>query len=921
MTLSKTLKQKILVTIAMSAICMFPLPTNAGGSNGITSGGTIDTPLDISIAGNSSDDSGILLFKNDNLIINNGGKIYINSEANASGISAADNFYGAANVTVNGKKLIIDVGMAKHGASVTGIWSQTLKNMLGTGNQPQPDYQGGKIILNSNENQITVTSYREGYGLLSGSDFGNNSNGGGNIICNGKLDINVNILTPEGKNSDPYYRNRGCGIIAYNGNIYLNNDTNINVTSQANGQDGKDVTGLFTGYDGHIKAAKNSTIDITSTGIATVTGITNGTYDFFLEAAKKTYTPSSIQLGGTTNIYLNGKSNHGIRSAIKASLEADTLNINFADSDTNKLSTAIHAHDESKIDINNLYIGTNNTALTDASKITALSTSKLYAGYYNIAEHPIITVNQAETGTVQINGSIENEDNGSIDLHLTNANSYLYGNIDTAYDMARQGNETNLTLKNGALWKNFSTNGWNDSNLTNLVLDNNAHLDMTYNQYSNDNPFQNIYIANSMSGTNATINMDIDAGTNINNSDRLYIAGTHTGEHFITLNNVNAEGKTDGANGTVLVSVNNEQGKFSANDHEGSLYWKRYILDKKASTTAGYNTDWYLKEVQVIPATPLEPATPSEPSTPLIPANPRPTTSVAAVHAAQELGFACWIEDNKLMQRMGDLRQKTGNDAGIWVRSKGGKFSNADFSNRYTAYQLGYDAIAKRTAKLTRYQGVAFAYNDAHSSFTRGSGKNKAKSIAFYSTDMRKNGHYLDLGFKIYNADNDFTVYDTLGKKITGSYDNTGISLNVEYGRKKLLDHRWSIEPQAQLTFGFLGGANYTTSNNIHVSEKDATTALGRIGCNFIYDMDKKTNLYFKANWLHQFAGSYGATLDNGDESLRINSHNHDTWLEYGLGIACLTGKNNHFYTDIERSSGGSLDKDWQWNVGMIWSF
>ena len=499
-----------------------------------------------------------------------------------------------------------------------------------------------------------------------------------------------------------------------------------------------------------------------------------------------------------------------------------------------------------------------------------------------------------------INGDLTAQDNGYIKAYINNLNSSFTGNAnDHHWDEVegRSANGIHLQLNNGSVWNNLDYDSF-----VQALDTSNATVNM------HDNAFNGLYIGN-LSGNKTCFNLDIDADTNVNNSDRLYIAGTHTGEHYITLNNINAAGKTDGANGTVLVSVNNEQGKFFANDHEGSLYWNKYILDKKTSETTGYNTDWYLKEVQVIPATPLEPA------------KARPTTSVYAVSACMELGFDSWIEDNKLVQRMGDLRHKTGNDAGVWARSKGGKFHNADYHNRYNAYQLGYDAIVKKNTKLTRYQGVAFAYNDGHSNFNRGTGKNKAKSIAFYSTDMRSKGHYLDLGFKIYDADSDFIVYDTIGKKITGAYDNTGISLSAEYGRKKHLDERWSIEPQAQLTLGFLGGANYTTSNGIHVSQSDATTALGRIGCNLVYDMDKKTNIYFKANWLHQFAGNYGASLSNGSESLRIDNHEHSTWLEYGLGIACLAGKNKHFYADIERSSGGSVKEDWQWNVGMIWSF
>ena len=501
-----------------------------------------------------------------------------------------------------------------------------------------------------------------------------------------------------------------------------------------------------------------------------------------------------------------------------------------------------------------------------------------------------------DSSTLQtvIHGDLTAKNNGYITAFVNNAGSSFTGNTTDAHwqdvntrDAGNKG--IHLTLNDGSVWNDFG------SNSTIQVLDTSkAKVDMQ------DGKFRGLFIG-TLKGDKSTFNMDIDASTNTNNSDRLYIAGTHTGNHYITLNNVNADGNTDGAAGTVLVSVKDEQGKFFANDKEGSLYWNKYTLDKQDSTTDGYTKDWYLKKVEFIPS--------------------KPTTSVDAVDATQRLAFANWVEDDKLMQRMGDLRHETNNEEGVWVRVKGGKYSGDGFSNRHTMYQLGYDDVVKENEELKRYQGVAFSYDDGKNSFNRGSGKLKAKSIGFYNTDLRNKGHYLDVVFKIYDADSDFTVFDSEGKKITGAFDNTGISLSAEYGRKKYLDEHWSVEPQAQLTLGYLGGARYTTSNGIYVSQSDPNSVLGRIGCNFMYDMDEKNTVYLKANWLHQFAGNYGVTLTNGNDSLRIDNHDHDTWFEYGFGFACMTGKNNHLYADVERSTGGSLRKNWQWNAGMFWTF
>lgn len=506
-----------------------------------------------------------------------------------------------------------------------------------------------------------------------------------------------------------------------------------------------------------------------------------------------------------------------------------------------------------------------------------------------------ITVGK-DSSTLQtvIHGDLTAKNNGYITAFVNNAGSSFTGNTTDAHwqvvntrDAGNKG--IHLTLNDGSVWNDF------DYDSTIQVLDtSNAKIDMQ------DSHFKGLFIG-TLKGDKSTFNMDIDAGTNTNNSDRLYSAGTHTGSHYITLNNVNVDGNTDGAAGTVLVSVKDEQGNFFANDKEGSLYWNKYTLDMQDSATDGYTKDWYLKKVEFIPS--------------------KPTTSVDAVDATQRLAFANWVEDDKFMQRMGDLHYETNNEEGVWMRVKGGKYSGDGFSNRHTMYQLGYDDVVKENEKLKRYQGVAFSYNDGKNSFNRGSGKLKAKSIGFYSTDIRNKGHYLDLALKIYDADSDFTVFDSEGKKITGAFDNTGISLSAEYGRKKYLDEHWSIEPQAQLTLGYLDGARYTTSNGIHVSQSDPNSVLGRIGCNFMYDMDENNTVYLKANWLHQFAGNYGVTLTNGNDSLRIDNNDHDTWFEYGFGFACMIGKNKHLYADVERSTGGSLRKDWQWNAGMFWTF
>ena len=672
---------------------------------------------------------------------------------------------------------------------------------------------------------------------------------------------NIKQLTPSSSTSYDVsgIHNKGGGIEAKNISIKQIDGSNVKGTV---------ARGLYMDKYGSYVAVDNLTVDTVKAQEADAFGIWNQGQNLFDHTGdSSTKTVSISNISSNKNAYgfytdkdgskqsnnniknlsitnVEGENSYGIFNKANSIVTVDEIAV-IKNLTANTLKHGVHTENQAE------------TKLSGSAEIAA--ETALFA-----KDEAKIEVNSSKQGTVKLTGKTVIQDTAVINAVLNTASSYWH-----------------LT---------------DDSTLTDLELSNNALLDMG----KDSSKFSSLKV-NKLDGDNGKLNMDIDAGTNTNNSDRLYIAGTHSGNHYITLNNVNADGNTDGAAGTVLVSVKDEQGNFFANDKEGSLYWNKYTLDMQDSATAGYTKDWYLKKVEFIPS--------------------KPTTSVDAVDATQRLAFANWVEDDKLMQRMGDLRHETNNEEGVWGCVKGGKYSGDGFSNRHTMYQLGYDDVVKNTDKLKRYQGVAFSYDDGKNSFNRGSGKLKAKSIGFYSTDIRNKGHYLDLAFKIYDADSDFTVFDTEGKKITGAFENSGISLSAEYGRKKYLDEHWSIEPQAQLTLGYLGGARYTTSNGIHVSQSDPNSVLGRIGCNFMYDMDENNTVYLKANWLHQFAGNYGATLTNGNDSLRIDNHDHDTWFEYGFGFACMTGKNNHLYADVERSTGGSLRKNWQWNAGMFWTF
>lgn len=549
---------------------------------------------------------------------------------------------------------------------------------------------------------------------------------------------------------------------------------------------------------------------------------------------------------------------------------------------------------------------------------TVISKKPIFFG----AKDSSVNINNedGDNGDVQIVGNVytanlkkESFDGNSINIKFATEASSLTGRVldltsaDGAFWGAAAPAEkegTHLTFDNSAMWNMTA-----DSQITELDLKNNAAVLMGY---GNENPladgFRKLEIYN-FKGSGGAINMNVDASANEKNSDRVYIDGTHSGTHYIALNNVAADGSTDGALGTVLVSVKNEQGEFKANDKEGALYWNKYELGKLEAAngdtvTDGYTVDWYLKDEKK---------------------TDKPTTTIEAALGSNALNYHTWRNDSdKLLQRVGELRLNGAEERGAWFRVKGSRLSRDGgfgFENKYKTYELGYDELVKNADGLKRYLGAALSYTDGSSTYNAGGGESHGKSIGLYSTDLYDKGHYLDLVFKVSDLDNDFSVYDTDKNRITSEASNFGISVSAEYGRKNELENGWFIEPQAQLTIGRLAGDTYATSNGVTVEQSDVTSVLGRVGINVGRRLGEKGIIYAKASLLHEFGGDYDVTMTNGADRVSIEDGFDDTWVEYGVGVAMQTGKNNHVYFDIERGSGGSFDKDWQWNAGARWSF
>ena len=285
-----------------------------------------------------------------------------------------------------------------------------------------------------------------------------------------------------------------------------------------------------------------------------------------------------------------------------------------------------------------------------------------------------------------------------------------------------------------------------------------------------------------------------------------------------------------------------------------------------------------------------------------------------AVSSMTNLSLMTWRQENNDMnKRLGEVRASEGSQ-GIWARMARGqsKYGAQGIKNQYNYYQLGYDSKISDDWIL----GGAFTYTDGDSSYTNGSGTNKHTGFAVYGSNLRDDGSFIDLIAKYAHMKNDFDVNGGVG---SGDYSTNGLSFSAEYGKRFHQEGYW-IEPQAELTYGRVSSADFTTKNGASVHQDSMDSLVGRLGFSLGKDI-KQGNVYVRASYLYDFQGDTSVTMSKGGAATTFKTDLGGGWWEFGVGTNLDLGHDTHFYLDVETTAGGDVDTPWQWNAGVRYSF
>ena len=491
-------------------------------------------------------------------------------------------------------------------------------------------------------------------------------------------------------------------------------------------------------------------------------------------------------------------------------------------------------------------------------------------------------VQLVQNGTAQnntVNGGTQIISGGVVSVNTVNAGVMLFENDGaTVNDVTMNGGEM---LFGSAAAYSISALNFNGGTVD---LTENASID-----------YQTLKLEN-YSGSGGTFKLDADFAAV--SGDKVEITNANNAAGYIQVNGANIDESTVSEdNPLLLVTVSNGSATFTGKSlNGGGLYEYNPEIaegDEIGETPNSYYLTGLTKNVN---------------------------NDTLALLDGIDNSYAMWRNTNDtLRKRLGEIHTLPSNDGadGVWARYIGGKFDGGSYEGQYNLYQLGYDKNYDAKSII----GFALEKGGGNATYSFGSGEDDLFAGAVYGSWLADDGSYTDVVAKIGRFDTELNSYGDFPD--SADYRHNAYSLSVEYGKKISLNKAGLyLEPQAQFIAGRLDSVNYTTDRGTKVSVDGINSYIGRVGVMFGQQLENGSDVYIKANLMHEFGGesSLAMLAANGD-ALTMEKDYGDTWYELGIGANIKIGRASYFYGDIERGFGGDIDKKWQINAGLRFEF
>lgn len=612
-----------------------------------------------------------------------------------------------------------------------------------------------------------------------------------------------------------------------------------------------------------------------------------------------TVADSVINVGTGAEISTTGTSSYAVYSGVYTDDSASSAGgaTNIGD-DATITTSGSSAHAVYADKSGSITIGDNATISTTDSSAYAVYAANagqiiLNGGKISASDYAIYSTDASSqvtgNGVFDIDGTIYATTNGSVGITFED-DSYFKG-------------QTSLETA-GTIDFDMSGTDWTmlgNSNLTNLMFSGNQST-VTFSESGN----YNTLTVEKLSGENGLFNMRTDIvgdGSGVNNQgDLLVITDSSSGTHQINVVN-NGSVATDGTETLTVIDTADGGATFTlTNQVEAGAY----LYDLRQASNA---TDWELYSVGQ--------------------KSNSANNSISILNLNYLMNY---IENQTLMQRMGELRQTQTEGGDTWGRVYGGKLSSFDHQGlkgsklNYWGLQLGVDKNVNSTDKWDVYVGILGGISKGSTDFSVGDGNIDSYYGGIYGTYKEYNGFYIDLIAKYFRTKNQYNTVSSSGYSVKGDSHSNGYNFGFEIGKRFELNSKnendgWFVEPQIQLNFTHYDSTTIKSSNGLKTRLNNFDSYLGRIGTLLgysTYSIDSNpVDVYLKLSYIKEYKGDTSYTFnDKAKEAYSFKGH----WIETGVGINTQINSNHNVYMDYTYATGNMFNQK-QINLGYRYNF
>lgn len=605
---------------------------------------------------------------------------------------------------------------------------------------------------------------------------------------------------------------------------------------------------------------------------------------------------------GDGNISINGGNITSIADPVPESYAISLYNNNptVKIEDTNlslkKFDIGIYA------DQGNLTIANQNTEIRTRNSaedigIYASYNAKVYIKTENITLESENIIYSDHNASVNIASSQSSNLHGKI---IADGNSHII------CDFSKKSVWTGSSNKYKSATIDMTLDGpWNmtgSSSLSTLTLNENVTVDLSYNNAGTTSGFRTLCVEK-LNGTGSLfkVNTDIDA----DKSDQIIITQGE-GIHRISVTPTGKEPSRE-AMDTFIVRQNGGTASFSLANPGGKVDAGLYLYelaDRNMTDNPG-GKEWYLQR-----------SAGGEKS---------PTGETVLGLSGMASAYAMYMGQlSDLRERLGEIRHGTGTD-GLWVRGFTQEntlsgLGGIDFSQNFYGTSFGYDRLVEQNENNKWLFGVRGQLTKADQRIDGlhdGSGDSRSYGLAAYATWQHGDGWYADtvLSWDWYDQNLKTRMLD--GTRVHGSYNTYAGGISQEFGRLFRFGEGFFIEPQLQLSWYWMKGTDFTTSNGMKVEQDDAYALTGRaglvLGKKWDLDEGRYFQPYIKGGVNHEFAGDQ-KVLVNGIE---FSDDLRGTRGYYGAGFDLQFASNARLYAEFEREDGQKASTPWSVSAGL----